>query len=80
MFNKCKVNEKIGLGEYLVSKCEVPDREEGDEENVRKWKEERAAKDDSVFVLWVEWVNGVACWDSDFELFARQRKVPSHRF
>ena len=60
MFNKCKVNETIGIGEYLVSKCEVPDKEDGDDENVRKWKEERAAKDDCIFVLWIEWVNGVA--------------------
>ncbi|TGO36290.1 hypothetical protein BHYA_0129g00110 [Botrytis hyacinthi] len=60
VFTKCKVNEKIGLGEFYVSKCDVPDMEEGDEENVRKWKEERAAKDDCVFVLWIEWVHGVA--------------------
>lgn len=60
MFTKFKVNENVSLGELFVSKGEVRDREEGDEENVKKWKEERAAKDDCVFVLWVEWVDGVA--------------------
>ena len=38
----------------------MPDRGDGDGENVRQWKVERAAKDDCIFVLWVEWVHGVA--------------------
>jgi hypothetical protein len=56
LFKKCGLNENKSWSMDWI----VPDRDNADDEETRKWKEERVAKDDCYFVLQVSWESGVA--------------------
>jgi hypothetical protein len=56
LFKKCGLNRNKSWSTDWI----VPDRDDADDEDTRRWKEERAAKDDCYFVLWVSWESGVA--------------------